>query len=761
MDEWVVIDAFLGIVLVVVALAITHAYRQRALLRAWFHQLADYFDAPENTPHKVLWPLFCLSVASLYVEVMLIRWIGTEIRIFAYFQNLTLIACFLGFGLGCFWSARKKSLFPTLASLSILVLLAQAPFASWRFLLTCLSAMLSISPDAAIWGSLVNLPTLTTVLLFEVSIVILTGLLLLVVAAMIPMGQWIGHYLDESRDPIRAYTANLAGSLLGIWVLAGLAFLWLPPEWWFALAFVLIVLSRTRNRRLVVVGLALLAVSVVALRFGGTAKGPTYWSPYQKLHVQDEGDDQYSIEVNNTGYMTIANTTPGFLARAPRFAETYRQESSYDAPFRFARQVDRVLIVGTGAGNDASGALRNGAAHVDAVEIDPVIYYLGKTLHPDRPYQSPQVRMILNDARAFLRRTHEKYDVVIFGLLDSHTQFSDYSNLRLDNYVYTEESFREARRLLKPDGILVLKFEVRAPWTWMGQRLYALLDNVFGRPPVAFYSPFLGAMSSATVFVTSLDAGLWERAKQPDLARLVSQNPPNFPLTLQDAPPPTTDDWPYIYHRRHSVPTTYLTVSLILLGMTVFLVRGSLEPERAYTWEFFFLGAGFLLLETQLVSRLALYFGTTWLVNCFTLTTILLVLILANLYVARRRPSPRHMPIFYAVVAIGLLANFFFPWEQVPLAASSIGLLLCGAYAVPVFFAGVIFTEKFRDSERKSAALGANIVGAVAGGLAQNLSFLVGMKMLLVVDALFYVVAGLWGRLQTREARIAVSTGSR
>ena len=39
---------------------------------------------------------------------MLIRWVGTEIRVFAYFQNLTLIACFLGFGVGCYRATAKK-----------------------------------------------------------------------------------------------------------------------------------------------------------------------------------------------------------------------------------------------------------------------------------------------------------------------------------------------------------------------------------------------------------------------------------------------------------------------------------------------------------------------------------------------------------------------------------------------------------------------------------------------------------------------------
>src|SRR5258708_7421912 len=99
-----------------------------------------------------------------------------------------------------------------------------------------------------------------------------------------------------------------------------------------------------------------------------------------------------------------------------------------------------------------------------------------------------------------------------------------------------------------------------------------------------------------------------EHAGHPPLAAIVARNPLRFPLDVTGAPPPTTDDWPYVYHRSHSIPRTYLTISLILLAMAIFLVRGTLKPGKASSWHFFFLGAGFLLLETQLISRLALYF---------------------------------------------------------------------------------------------------------------------------------------------------------
>jgi SAM-dependent methyltransferase len=739
-------------------------YRLRAQLSLLLRNLSLYFVPVESAPHKVLRPLFVVSFAGLFIEVMLIRWVGTEVRIFAYFQNLALIACFLGFGLGCYWSGRRKNLLFSLLAMTALVALVEAPFAGWKEFLRILSSLLSLSPDSVFWGYGRNPSGLAYVLLLSLSVAAVAILLLLLVGVMVPIGQWVGFFLDTAPNPVSAYSVNLLGSIAGVWAFAGMAFLWLSPEAWFGLACLLVLVVRRPSRRMVMAGVLLVAGSVGLLLLGRRGPALTYWSPYQKLDLVGWGENRYTIYVNTTGYMSIANLTGPYLARHPEIARTYRTESSYDAPYRFAQGVERVLIVGAGAGNDAAAALRNGAARVDAVEIDPVIYFLGKRFHPERPYQSSQVHVILNDARAYLRQTTEKYDFIEFGLLDSHTQFSDYSNMRIDNYVYTEEAFREARRLLKPQGILVVKFEVRSPWTWMGQRFYAMLAGIFNRPPLVFYLPWCGDLAPATVFITSGDDDLWARARQTGLASILAQHPPSFDLRPGGVPPLTTDDWPYIYQRARSIPRTILSVSLLLLIMAVFMVRGVLEPGRISTWHFFFLGAGFLLLETQMVSRLALYFGTTWMVNCVVLTAVLLMLVAANVYVERRRPpsarqgtkpaSERRLGPYYALLLAGLLVNLYIPWHRLPYSAPAVGVMLSLAYAVPVFFAGVIFTESFRAAERKSGAFGANIVGAVAGGVAQNLSFIVGLKMLLVVAAVFYAAAAACDWLLPQQRRV-------
>ncbi len=78
-------------------------------------------------------------------------------------------------------------------------------------------------------------------------------------------------------------------------------------------------------------------------------------------------------------------------------------------------------------------------------------------------------------------------------------------------------------------------------------------------------------------------------------------------------------------------------------------------------WHFLLLGAGFMLLEAQIVSRMALLFGTTWFVNSIVVSGLLLLIVAANL-VYQRFPS---IPVGFAYVdlLVSLLVSFVVPLE--------------------------------------------------------------------------------------------------
>ena len=697
---------------------------------------APFFDGDERGRSN--WSASQLLLASfltLFAELAFIRWIAVEVRVFAYFKNLALLLCFLGFGVGCALATRKPRWSPALQAFLALVLVIQFPWHGRR-LLENLSQDLGGAPDISIWGADAAWhwsPFLTGCLLAA-------ALFVLIVSVFVPLGQFVSRQMDVAPSQLRAYSWNLLGSLVGVLAFLGLSRMMTPPALWLTCILLGFALLQSRPRDMALVA-SLVVPLVLLLHRSPNPDVKVLWTPYQQIEFtrQRTADGDAwggSLLVNHTLYQRIVNLSPEFLARHPDFLHEPPDEDSYNLPFRFARPAPRVLIVGSGAGNDVAGALRNGSSTVDAVEIDPAILALGKSEHPEQPYASPNVRIHLDDARSFLKRTREQYDLIIFGLLDSHSQFSDYSNMRIDNFVYTEESFREAAQHLAPDGIVFVKFMVDHPWLTV--RLNEMLHRTFAKAPLIFLADS-NYPTLATCFVIS-PGGRVESAVGADrrLAQFVQANQVR---PAETAVPITTDDWPYLYQQGRWIPRTYYSIAFIVGLIAIGLYWSIGEESRRWPSLFFFsMGAGFLLLETQIISRLALFFGTVWQVNGIVICSLLLALLLANVLVERtRRDWPRSWLL--AALLLGLGVAYWFPFQRIsdPTVA---GLVAVGVFSVPVIFAGILFSTEFRLAESPSAALGANILGAVAGGLLENLSLLFGMRALLLVAIAVYALAG-------------------
>jgi len=295
--------------------------------------------------------------------------------------------------------------------------------------------------------------------------------------------------------------------------------------------------------------------------------------------------------------------------------------------------------------------------------------------------------------------------------------------------------------------VMFVKFQV--DHRWLAQRLVEMLQRTFGKPPVLF-SATSNYSVSATCFVISQGSRVEEAiGADPRLAEFVSRN--NFVLPGKPVPI-TTDDWPYLYQEGRWIPRTYYSIGVlvILIAIGLYAQIGGVR-RRAPSLFFFSMGAGFLLLETQVISRLALFFGTVWQVNGIVISALLLALLLANALVERgRRLLPRYWSL--AALLAGLGVAYCFPFERIGGSPAVAGVIAIVIFSVPVVFAGILFAAEFRAAESPSAALGANMLGAVAGGLLESLSLLFGMRALLLVAIAIYSLAGvaLW-----REKRAA------
>ena len=379
-----------------------------------------------------------------------------------------------------------------------------------------------------------------------------------------------------------------------------------------------------------------------------------------------------------------------------------------------------------------AAALRNGAQHVDAVEIDPAILAIGRAAHPEAPYASPQVTAIVDDARSFVRRARARYDLIVYGLLDSHTLLAGLGNVRLDSYVYTVEALREARARLAPDGLLCLSFSLPTPE--LGRKLYLMLAQAFdGIPPRAVLSYYDAGVTflagTGALADPALPEGLFDAS--------AAFADPSLQVDL------STDDWPFLYMARRVYPRTYAVVIGELTAVSLALIA-ALLPNAASRLSpaCFFLGAGFMLLETKAITELALEFGTTWVVASAVITAILVLGFGANALVARiARP---HRGVIYAL----LLASLALSWRVAGVGFSDFApaaarLLLTITLTLPLLFGGIAFSTEVKTRTAISGALSANLLGAMLGGFLEYNSMVLGFEALWGIAFGAYALAAL------------------
>ena len=72
---------------------------------------------------KKYWDIFIISFLALFLELLVIRLVGTEIRIFAYLSNYVLLAVFLGTGLGMILKKKTPLIYSSFAFFLIIIVL--------------------------------------------------------------------------------------------------------------------------------------------------------------------------------------------------------------------------------------------------------------------------------------------------------------------------------------------------------------------------------------------------------------------------------------------------------------------------------------------------------------------------------------------------------------------------------------------------------------------------------------------------------------
>jgi len=674
--------------------------------------------------------LFVASFLVLFLETAVIRWMPAYVRLLAYFSNFILLASFLGIGIGCLLAMRRRQLIAWFPLLLVGVIVA----------VDRLRLEVALPSTSTIYFS-----SGTAAPVVPVESTLLLPLLFVAVAALfVTVAHRMGVELTR-HPPLRAYVINLLGSLAGVAAFALVSWLELPPVVWFgiaaAAALPLLVDAPpiyVLDVRLPVAALniALLAISLVVVY---RMERGSLWSPYYRITVFQDRDDTV-VEVNHIFHQSMAPVA--------------HKEYFYQWPYAvFGDTFDNVLILGAGSGTDVAAALQHGARHVDAVDIDPVILRLGAERHPDHPYSDPRVTIINDDARHYLRTTTKRYDLIVFALIDSLTVQSSFSGVRLESYMFTRESFEAVRDHLSPNGVMAVYNYFREKW--LVDRLANSIATVFGAEPLAHVHQdraYLGVILAGPRV-----AQLQHPPALPADVTAYGQShapSPAHPLVRDPSVIPATDDWPFLYMRAPELPRHYLAALALVLVVSAIAVWFARDAGAGWSWHFFFLGAGFMLLETKSIVQFALLWGSTWSSASLAIASVL-VMALASALVASR-VDIRRRGVVLAVLLTLVAVNYVVPVGRVTFASRALESLFYGALVFsPVFCAGLLFSASFKESSSAATDFGANLLGAIVGGTGEYLSLLAGYRFLLILVAACYIAAVVTRGIADRGLRIA------
>jgi hypothetical protein len=748
--------------------------------------------------------LFAISVLVLFLELACIRWFPAHVLLLTFFTNAVLLACFVGMSIGCLVAKHERSYLNWTGPLLVLGIL----LGHGAELVPRMEKMVDLGDNSQVvyFGS----DRYVDPARFFIPIEVLCGLFFVVIALVnVGPGQELGRALGRVPDRVRAYTVNIAGSLVGIALFSLSSWLELTPAYWFTaigaiIAWILLgrMAASTKHKLAVVVPLALVVVLASwrtgSFGFDRNTAGTHYWSPYYRLDYEHAPSRNISVNLIGHQRMEPLENIPEYQITHLLNRDAQRLEGKEPVAFQ------DVLVIGAGSGNDLSRALKFNVGHIDAVDIDPVIQRLGRRDHPAQPYSDPRVTPYNDDGRNFLRSTDKKYDLIVYALVDSLVLHSSFSNIRLESYLFTKEAFDDVGRHLKPNGVFATYNYFRQGW--VVARVEKTLKATFGTDPLVMMLPYRervepdATFGSFTIFLSGSDEALapyrrafdgsgsyWLDAENssPEAARNGFLDKPPADVGEKDTKrwmrfgraevvqpgedlPMATDDWPFLYLRKPMIPALSIRAAVVMGALAMLMLwlfdRKSKATRaggafRGFDLRMFFLGAGFMLVETKAVVRMALLFGSTWVVNSIVFFAVLVVILLANLLVLRVRP--KNLLPYYAGLLVALLAGVFVPLEAFLGMARVQQIVLASALVVaPILFAGVVFAVSFARTKEPDRAFGANIAGAMLGGLAEYASMALGFQQVGYVAIAFYVLAIAAGmRLERREAPVTEEAG--
>ena len=679
---------------------------------------------------NVLLKIVIACALSLFLELSIIRIHSSYIHFFSFLKNISLISCFLGLGIGYALKNYKlvslNWVFPLLfLQVSMIYFLSDTPIAT--ALINPISERMTMGQDTAD-----NFIHLILIYLLIIFIFIFNAL------CFVPIGHLISRLMNNVNN-LKAYGFNLIGSILGILLFIFFSFIHTSPLIWIIFSFVIFLYLIKFNIRGYYISIFSVLILSIILSLNLKNKNSTIYSPYQNITVEylTTPLNPVIIKTSHFFYQAVLNLSDNLSYLKDEIlsghimgknVDIVHEKEFYELPYIISnKKLNKILIVGSGSGNDVAAANRSKIPNVHAVEIDPVIVEIGTSLHPENPYKNNKVKIFIDVARSFIKNTDNKYDLIVYGLLDSQMNLSSKGGIRLDSYVYTVEAFEESKDKLSDEGFVCISFFAQT--SDIANKIYSMLFVAFNTKPLVLKSE----INNRYIFAVSKKDNYNFNINNLNFFKISNEFDKNNNVEIDLS----TDNWPFLYMPKKIYPVSYLIIIGILsLTSFLFLKKITNIKKKDFSYCCFFLGAGFMLIETKCITEFAKIYGTTWLVNAIVISSILLMAFIANYLVIKKIKINFTLNYFLLILSL-VVGYYFFTRFDGNLNFVFYPIIL----TLPILFSGIAFSKELLKIKSASQALSANILGAMLGGFLEYNSMYFGFSFLYILAGFLYLLA--------------------
>ena len=186
---------------------------------------------------------------------------------------------------------------------------------------------------------------------------------------------------------------------------------------------------------------------------------PLRHAPGLSLNSEVEPLNQLGV-FTDADNMTVITQYPADLKQL-----AYLDQTTSALPYHLS-EVNKVLIIGAGTGADVLQAKYHHVDSIDAVEMNQQIVDLVKHDYRDYSgdiYASENTSVHLAEARDYLARSQQHYNLIQLALVDAFNASSSGLYALNESYLYTTEALTEYYNKLEPDGYLAITRWLKLP----------------------------------------------------------------------------------------------------------------------------------------------------------------------------------------------------------------------------------------------------------------------------------------------------------